>query len=125
VPATPRPLPARTIPIHLLKPFQHDLRKFFLDRVRPFLALDRSRAEGGLHTDASSTIVFARLAAAMPEELHAVLGELEALCDQRRQISTQVRLYHWLHGWLVLVHIPAAAAMAGLTVVHILASLYW
>jgi hypothetical protein len=118
-------LPARTIQPAALKPFQHDLRGFFLERVRPFLALERDGAVGGLHTDATSTIVFARLAAALPTELHEALAQLEALCAQRRQLSTQTRLYHWLHGWLVLVHIPAAAALLGLVIVHVAASLYW
>ena len=118
-------MPVRTIPPAALKPFQHELREFFLERVRPFLALDRQGATGGLHSDATSTIVFARLAARLPEELHETLAQLEALCAQRRQLATQTRLYHWLHGWLVLVHIPAAAALLGLIVVHIAASLYW
>jgi hypothetical protein len=124
-PAPPRPLPARTIPPEALQPFQRELREFFLESVRPFLALDRKGADGGLHSDATATIVFARMAAALPAELHAALEQLESLCAQRRQVSTQTRLYHWLHGWLVLVHIPAAAALAALVVVHIVASLYW
>jgi hypothetical protein len=53
------------------------------------------------------------------------LADLEALCTERRGLSEQARIYHWLHGWLVFVHIPAAAALLALVLVHIAASFYW
>ncbi len=109
----------------LQQELQQELRKFFLERVRPFLAWEQDTADHRLATADSATSAFARLSASLPAELHPALSELASLCARRRQLSEQARLYHWLHAWLVFVHIPAAAALLALAMVHIAASLYW
>ena len=55
--------------------------------------------------------------AALPPLLHNTVGELEATCDERRQLRDQKRLHHWLHGWLLL-HIPLSLALLLLGTAH-------
>jgi hypothetical protein len=124
-PATPAPRPVRPPSDEAWKPFRNDLKNFYLERVRPFLRWERRVSIDGLDGDVTSSITFARMAAELPAELHAPLHTLQALCETRRQYTTQARIYYWLHGWLVFVHIPAAAALLALSLVHIAASLYW
>ena len=45
------------------------------------------------------------------------IAALEDICNEKRQLDQQVRLHHWLHGWL-LVHIPVSAALLLLACVH-------
>jgi hypothetical protein len=96
------------------------LKQFFLNEVVKYLA----SGEGRLGTLASRSAVFSHLKMLVPPTLHATLTQLEDLCEERRQLAVQVRLHHWLHGWLV-VHLPAAAALLLLSVVHAVASLYY
>jgi hypothetical protein len=109
----------------LQQEFRHEVRSFFLERVRPFLSWGRDGVGRGFETAASTAVVFGRMKAALPSELHEGLADLELLCAQRRQLAEQARLYHWLHGWLVVFHIPAAAALLALVIAHIAAALYW
>jgi hypothetical protein len=88
--------------------------------VNGFLADGRGR----LSNIASRTAVFSHIKMLVPPTLHATLAQLEELCEERRQLAMQVRLHHWLHGWLI-VHLPAAAALLVLSVIHAVASLYY
>jgi len=54
--------------------------------------------------------------------LHETVNELEMICDERRQLTRQVRLHHWLHGWL-FIHIPLSLALLVLAVVHAIIAL--
>ena len=56
--------------------------------------------------------------------LHPTLHELEAICEERAQLSQQKRLHHWLHGWL-LVHVPLSVALLVLGLAHAVLSLYY
>ena len=58
----------------------------------------------------------------MPVAAHDVLEDLQAICDERRQLEVQRRLHHWLHGWLYL-HIPLSFLFLVLTGVHAFMSL--
>ncbi len=58
----------------------------------------------------------------LPAALHASVEELQALCDERRQLAKQKQLHHWLHGWL-LVHVPLSFALLVLAIVHAVMSL--
>ena len=49
--------------------------------------------------------------------LHGVLDDLENICEEERQLNRQVRLYHWLHGWL-LIHVPLSIVLLVLGGVH-------
>ena len=65
---------------------------------------------------------FSHLRTIMPTSTHEVLKDLEAICDERRQLMVQKRLHLWLHTWL-LVHVPLSFALLVLTAVHAVLSL--
>ena len=49
--------------------------------------------------------------------MHNVLDDLENICEEERQLSRQIRIYRWLHAWL-LVHVPLSIALLVLGAVH-------
>ena len=57
------------------------------------------------HGEPRSPTLFRKLRTALPPLLQETVTELEAICDERRQLADQKRLHHVLHGWL-LVHVP-------------------
>lgn len=79
-------------------------RELYLERIRPHL----EQPESGL---------FPPLRLLVPAPLHGILDDLESICDENRQLNRQVRLYHWLHAWL-LVHVPLSIALLVLGGVH-------
>jgi hypothetical protein len=100
------------------------LRGYYESEIRPFLN-GGGRRSPALLNPVSAEQVFVRLRA-MPE-LAGVQGELqqlETLCTQRRLLIRQERLYHWLHGWL-LVHVPLSVALLVLGLAHAILSLYY
>ena len=62
-------------------------------------------------------LAFTQLRTVVPPELHETVGDLENLCEEERQLTRQVRLHHWLHGWLLL-HVPLSLALLLLGAVH-------
>ncbi|MBI4866140.1 MAG: hypothetical protein HY816_04235 [Candidatus Wallbacteria bacterium] len=96
------------------------LREFYEKRIRDFLAAPRLSTED-LAVPARSKALFAHLRKLIPPELQDAAGRLEEICTERYALETQVRLHHWLHGWL-FVHAPLSAALILLTVVHALMS---
>lgn len=52
------------------------------------------------------------------------IDELESLCEERRQLGEEERLYGYLHGWLLL-HVPLSALLLVLGVAHAVMSLYY
>lgn len=61
--------------------------------------------------------LFSPLRVAVPAALHATLDDLENICEEQRQLNRQMKLYHWLHAWL-LVHVPLSIALLVLGGVH-------
>src|SRR5262249_40672071 len=54
---------------------------------------------------------------AIPVSLRPALAEIEAICEEDRQLNLQRRYYHWLHVWLI-VHVPLSIALLVLGGVH-------
>jgi hypothetical protein len=81
-------------------------REIYLQRVRPHLADPRGSAE-----------VLEALRRLLPAAVSGVLDDLENICEEERQLSRQIRIYQWLHGWL-LVHVPLSIALLVLGGVH-------
>jgi hypothetical protein len=50
--------------------------------------------------------------------------QLQAWCDERRQLDLQTKFQHWLHGWL-LVHIPFSVLLLLFTAWHAVAALFF
>ena len=91
------------------------LRGFYLSEMRPFL---ESPKRGKRLADVAATSsTFAGLRTLLPYAAHAMLSDLEDICDEARQLARQEALHRWLHGWLLL-HIPLSLALILLGAIH-------
>jgi hypothetical protein len=97
------------------------LRDAYLREIRPFLDPQGS-SNGILGNPGRAQTLFRELRTALPTLLHPTVGELEATCEERRQLRDQKRLHHWLHGWL-LVHVPLSLALLLLGAAHAIIAL--
>jgi len=78
--------------------------EIYHSRIRPFLEHPPDE-------------MFPSLRPAVPTEFQTTLDDLENICEEQRQLNRQVKLYHWLHAWL-LVHVPLSIALLVLGGVH-------
>jgi len=99
------------------------LRQFYVTTVRPFLAVDANGASP-LANSSRAAAVFAQVRQTLPAPLHVVLLELDAICDERRQLALQSRLHRWLHWWLFL-HVPLSLSLLVLGLAHAVTALYY
>jgi len=97
------------------------MKEIYLTEIRPYLSPGKT-PDARLSTSAVAAALFRHLRTLVPPALHETLQELEAICDERRQLAEQKRLHHWLHGWL-LVHVPLSMALLLLAVVHAIMSI--
>lgn len=112
---TPRPRAAVASAVAESAP----LREVYATRVRPFL--DPRQRRHSLNDAEEAASVFRLMRTLLPGGLHDTVAELEAIVEERRQLATQKRLHHWLHGWL-LVHVPLSMALLLLAIVHAIMS---
>lgn len=91
-------------------------REIYLGKVRPFL-VDPDAKEVELSDPRRSAEVFESLRRIVAASVHPVLNDLENICEEEYQLSRQVRIYRWLHAWL-LVHVPLSIALLALGAVH-------
>jgi hypothetical protein len=85
------------------------LREVYQSQIRP--RLERPETE-----------MLRNLRGTLPETFYHVLDDLEDICEEQRQLNRQVRLYHWLHAWL-LVHVPLSVLLLVLGGVHAIMAL--
>ena len=101
------------------------LRAVYLDHVRPFLAENRSRRsvlKSPLASAVEARRLFHQQESVLPATLHPVLDDLEAFCENRRQIELQRQILRWMHWWL-MIHVPAAVALLIFLAAHIVMAL--
>jgi hypothetical protein len=91
-------------------------REIYLDKVRPFLS-DPDAKQLELADPRRSAEVFESLRRLLVAPVHPVLKDLENICEEEHQLSGQIRIYRWLHAWL-LVHVPLSIALLALGAVH-------
>ncbi len=91
-------------------------REVYLRKVRPYLA-DPDTPTAELSDRLRSGETFEALRRLLAEPVHGVLDDLENICEEERQLSRQIRIYRWLHAWL-LVHVPLSIALLVLGGVH-------
>ena len=96
-------------------------RMIYINSIRPFLE-NPENPDGDFATPTKSTAVFDSLRRMLPKPVHAVLEDLESICEEERQLSRQRKIYHLLHGWL-LVHVPASIALLVLGGIHAIVAL--
>jgi hypothetical protein len=97
-----------------------DLKRFYLLRVRPFLASRRQRVLIGTLFELKQ--FFRQMRNDLPVELHRILDELLAFSEERHQYAVQQRIHWWLHSWLI-IHIPVSIGLVVLLVAHVVVSL--
>jgi hypothetical protein len=100
------------------------LQEFYEREIQPFLTENYSRGMLLANSTKAET-AFSRLRS-LPglADVKDRVTELEALCDERRYLGEQERLWHWLHAWLLL-HIPLSLGLLVLGVAHVVMSLYY
>jgi hypothetical protein len=96
----------------------------FLDQqILPYLATRRGdRFALGKSRYAEDLFRFVKLRVA--EAYRGRVEEIQAWCDERRMLDLQVRLQHWLHGWL-FVHAPISFLLIMLTAWHAYVTLFY
>jgi hypothetical protein len=127
-PAAVRPVPAArpakpSAQSDAWKQSSPELQRFYLEEVRPFFE-PRFRRDDDLAHAASAAGVFGTVRGTLPAELQSAVDRLAALCDERRQLATEERIYFWLHGWQY-VHVPLSWALLVLGLAHVWKSLYF
>lgn len=95
--------------------YRQEIRPYLRERP-PALPLRRFRTPELIKT------CFDHLRTTMPLATHAVLRDIEGICEERRQLLVQTKLHWWLHGWL-WVHVPLSLSLPVLTGVHAVLSL--
>jgi len=114
----PRPLTAVVLP----PPSEAaPLKDAYVREIRAYLSRQLPR-NGRLGHRRERDALFAHLRTMLPTPFHEVVDELQAICEERRQLALQKRLHHWLHGWL-LVHAPLSMALLLLAAVHAVMSI--
>jgi hypothetical protein len=92
------------------------LLAFYEKDVHAYLG-DDPKSVPQLATDRAAAGTFESVRGSMPPQLIEVVGDLEHLVKERRQIAQQRVWYHWLHTWL-LVHVPLSYALVLLAIIH-------
>jgi len=119
--ATTKP-PATPAPAH--DPESEAALVEFLDQqILPYLSAQRGdRFDLGDSRYAEDLFRFVKLRVA--EAYRARVEEIQAWCDERRMLDLQVKLQHWLHGWL-FVHAPISFLLIMLTAWHAYVTLFY
>src|SRR3954463_11658327 len=92
-------------------------------QVLPYLRAhrgDRMRLNNPRFSEDTFRFVKLRLA----EPYRRRVEEIQNWCDERRMLDLQVRLHHWLHGWL-FVHVPFSFLLVMLTIWHACVTLFY
>jgi hypothetical protein len=96
---------------------------FFEAKVAPFLNAERKAAMRlELRHEPEAAREFENYRKLFPAAAWGPITALEDICSEKRQLDHQVRLHHWLHGWL-LVHLPVSAALLLLAFIHAVVAL--
>jgi len=109
----------------VLVEIEHDdrerFREVYLNKVRPYLA-DPEIQDAELADPLRSGETFEALRRLLAPTTHGVLDDLENICEEEQQLSRQIRIYRWLHAWL-LVHVTLSIALLVLGAIHAVVAL--
>jgi hypothetical protein len=110
------PEQAQTVLVEIEHDDRERFREVYLHKVRPYLA-DPETPGAELADPLRSGETFQALRRLLAPPVHATLDDLENICVEEQQLSRQIRIYRWLHAWL-LVHVPLSIALLVLGAVH-------
>ena len=101
---------------------ENRLVDFIQDQLLPYLEARRGEKFRLSHArDAAETFRYLKLRVAEPYQKG--VDEMEAWCTERRQLDAQIKMQHWLHGWL-FVHVPISFLLLWLTAWHAFVTLF-
>jgi hypothetical protein len=119
--AAPKPAPKPATPAD---PASEAVLIEFIERqILPYLQArrgDRMRLNNPRFSDDTFRFVKLRVS----EGYRSRVEEIQGWCDERRMLDVQVRLHHWLHGWL-FVHVPFSFLLLMLTIWHACVTLFY
>jgi len=120
----PRPAAAATKPAPAPDPESEvALVEFLEQQILPYLAAHRGdKLQLGKSRYSEELFRFVRLR--VGETYRGRVEEIQSWCDERRMLDLQVRLQHWLHGWL-FVHAPLSFLLIMLTVWHAYVTMFY
>lgn len=97
-------------------PAQTMFKEALDQQILPYLAADRGEKLllGGQQ---QADQYFRSFKISVPAEMQGRVEDLQAWCNERRQLDRQSRMQHWLHAWL-LIHAPASFVLVILTAWH-------
>src|SRR6266550_5915539 len=98
------------------------LAGFIEQRLIPYLRARRGEKYGLGHAREAAEI-FRHLKLRVNEKYQPRVNEMRRWCEERRLTDTQVRMQHWLHGWL-FVHVPLSFLLLLMTVWHAFVTLF-
>ena len=96
---------------------------FLEDQVMPYLD-DRLTSRSQLWDRHYSEDAFRFVTLSVAEPYRARVEEIHGWCDERRMLDRQLRLHHWLHGWL-FIHVPFSFLLVLLTAWHAVITLFY
>jgi hypothetical protein len=96
------------------------IKDFYEREIKPFLL--NPQRQSMLYMPNRAVLVFEHVGKLAPPATTPVIGDLQKIVQQRRELATQVKLHRILHTWL-LVHVPLSAALGILTLAHIVMAL--
>jgi len=98
---------------------------FFESKVEPYLKADRKQSSSmELRHEAQASREFEDYRKLFPANAWPPISALEDICNEKRQLDHQIRLHHWLHGWL-WIHLPVSAALLLLAFIHAVVALHY
>jgi len=92
------------------------LTAVYTDQIRPYLESSSGRGSQ-LSSERESKFLFQQMRTVSPEMLHEVFDDLENICQEKRDLDRQSKYHRLLHSWL-LGHVPLAAALMVLGLIH-------
>ena len=96
---------------------------FLEDQVMPYLD-DRLTSRSQLWDRHYSEDAFRFVTLSVAQPYRARVEEIQGWCDERRMLDLQLRLHHWLHGWL-FIHVPFSFLLILLTAWHAVITLFY
>ncbi len=99
------------------------LVEFLEQQILPYLSARRGD-KFGLGNSRYSEDIFRFVKLRVAEAYRGRVEEIQAWCDERRMLDLQIKLQHWLHGWL-FVHAPISFLLMMLTAWHAYVTLFY
>ncbi|HMJ88206.1 MAG TPA: hypothetical protein VK530_00235 [Candidatus Acidoferrum sp.] len=116
--------PATSIVVEAAPDSSIEVMKRFLDEAGfPYLSAKRGD-KLLLGNQRVSDEQFRLLKVSVGADWQPKVEQLQAWCDERRQLDLQTKFQHWLHAWL-LVHVPVSVLLLIFTAWHAMAALYF